>query len=177
MLKIQFIELLAIHEKNINTKENKSMKKLNNKGFSLVELIIVIAIMAVLIAVLAPQFLRYVERSRLGTDNTAIGEVANAVKAAAASERINTEMGTNSPVTIEIPTTGTGGPVVCSGTSPLLQAELDATLGTNLLLRSSTYTGAATAPTVVATVTGGAIVVTGTDYVSEVGIGATGITF
>ena len=40
----------------------------NNKGFSLVELIIVIAIMAVLVAVLAPQFLKYVEKSRNSTD-------------------------------------------------------------------------------------------------------------
>ena len=45
----------------------KKMKK-NNRGFSLVELIIVIAIMAVLVAVLAPQFLKYVEKSRNATD-------------------------------------------------------------------------------------------------------------
>lgn len=44
------------------------MKKMNNKGFSLVELIIVIAIMAILIVVLAPQYLKYVERSRNSTD-------------------------------------------------------------------------------------------------------------
>lgn len=46
------------------------MKKenMNNKGFSLVELIIVIAIMAVLVVVLAPQYLKYVERSRNSTD-------------------------------------------------------------------------------------------------------------
>lgn len=44
------------------------MKKMNNKGFSLVELIIVIAIMAILIVVLAPQYLRYVERARNSTD-------------------------------------------------------------------------------------------------------------
>lgn len=43
-------------------------KKMNNKGFSLVELIIVIAIMAVLIGVLAPQYMKYVERSRNSTD-------------------------------------------------------------------------------------------------------------
>lgn len=43
-------------------------KKLNNKGFSLVELIIVIAIMAVLIGVLAPQYLKYVEKSRESAD-------------------------------------------------------------------------------------------------------------
>ena len=36
----------------------------NKKGFSLVELIIVIAIMAVLIAILAPNYLRYVEKSK-----------------------------------------------------------------------------------------------------------------
>jgi prepilin-type N-terminal cleavage/methylation domain-containing protein len=36
----------------------------NNKGFSLVELIIVMAILVALVAVLAPAYLRYVERSR-----------------------------------------------------------------------------------------------------------------
>ncbi len=36
----------------------------NNKGFSLVELIIVMAILVALVAVIAPAYLRYVERSR-----------------------------------------------------------------------------------------------------------------
>lgn len=42
--------------------------KSNNKGFSIVELIVVIAIMAVLVALLAPQFLRYVDKSRMSID-------------------------------------------------------------------------------------------------------------
>ncbi len=40
----------------------------NNKGFSLVELIIVVAIMAILIGVLAPQYVKYVERSKVASD-------------------------------------------------------------------------------------------------------------
>ena len=44
------------------------MKKLNNKGFSLVELIIVIAIMAILIGVVGTQVIPYLENSRKAKD-------------------------------------------------------------------------------------------------------------
>lgn len=57
----------------------KNEKKMNNKGFSLVELIIVIAIMAVLIGVLAPQYLKYVEKSRRSADLDSIDSMVNAV--------------------------------------------------------------------------------------------------
>ena len=58
------------------------IKKTNNKGFSLIELIIVIAIMAIIVAVLAPQFLRYIERSKQGKDADAAGVIQRAITVA-----------------------------------------------------------------------------------------------
>ena len=54
---------------------------MNNKGFSLVELIVVIAIMAVLVGVLAPQFIKYVEKSRQSTDLTNLDSLKQVVEA------------------------------------------------------------------------------------------------
>lgn len=52
----------------------------NNKGFSLVELIIVVAIMAVLIGVLAPQYLKYVEKSKVSADGDTVTQLQKAVE-------------------------------------------------------------------------------------------------
>ena len=72
------------------------MKK-DNKGFSLVELIIVIAIMAVLVGVLAPQFIKYVEQSRRSRDITTAQEIREAVLADIADNQISGS-GTLNPV-------------------------------------------------------------------------------
>ena len=53
------------------------------EGFSLIELIIVIAIMAILIGVVALVVLPYLESSRESTDRAALKEVATAFKTAA----------------------------------------------------------------------------------------------
>ena len=63
------------------------MKKMNNKGFSLVELIVVIAIMAVLVGVLAPQFIKYVENSRRATDVSSAESIRSAILADIADQR------------------------------------------------------------------------------------------
>lgn len=52
----------------------------NNKGFSLVELIIVMAIMAILVGALAPQLLVYVEDSRESRDMRMVDTVFTAVQ-------------------------------------------------------------------------------------------------
>ena len=58
--------------------------KNKNKGFTLVELVIVVAILAILVGILAPAYSKYVERSAESTDlenvRTAYGEVMIAVE-------------------------------------------------------------------------------------------------
>ena len=76
----------------------------NKKGFSLVELIVVIAIMAVLVGVLAPQLMKYVEKSRKQKDESAAAEYVSAVEKAlsdeAAYDEIMTAIGTGDTLTI-----------------------------------------------------------------------------
>lgn len=63
-------------------------KKNDNKGFSLVELIIVVAILAILVGLLAPQYLKYVEKSRKSADASNLDEMVRAIQVYAADAEI-----------------------------------------------------------------------------------------
>ena len=54
----------------------------NNKGFSLVELIIVIAIMAILVGVMAPQLIKYIEKTNVSSDTQLCDSVKTAMTTA-----------------------------------------------------------------------------------------------
>lgn len=66
--------------------------QLNKKGFSLIEIAIVLAILIVLLGVLAPTLLRYTENSRAQKDNSAMDEVLEAVVLALSDSNIFDEM-------------------------------------------------------------------------------------
>ena len=65
----------------------KKVRRINNEGFSLVELIIVIAIMAILAAALAPQLIKYIDNSRKSADVQSGQSIATAVGVALTNEK------------------------------------------------------------------------------------------
>lgn len=80
------------------------MKKMNNKGFSLVELIVVIAIMAVLVGVLAPTLIKNVEKSRESTDLQNLDTIRGAVVTTLSDETVAAKIPASS-TTYELDTT------------------------------------------------------------------------
>lgn len=65
--------------KHTNFRKRDGIMKNNNKGFSLVELIITIAIMAILVGVMAPQLIKYIEKSRVTADQHLLDAIYDAV--------------------------------------------------------------------------------------------------
>lgn len=81
-------------------------EKMNDKGFSLVELIIVIAIMAVLVVVLAPQYLKYVERSRNSTDLQNATEIVTALQVYGSDPEATEPIPSTGSVSIKVDSSG-----------------------------------------------------------------------
>ena len=119
--------------------------KNNNKGFSLVELIVVIAIMAVLVGVLAPSLLRYVEKSRAQKDESAMSEVTNAIQLAIADEEVYDEVApaTGTTVTFTFTPNSDGKITISAGIAddsyPDLLDEVEGSVGTEIQLNSKAH--------------------------------------
>ena len=122
----------------------KEMKKKNNKGFSLVELIVVIAIMAVLMVVLAPAMLRYVEKTRMQKDASAVSEAANAAELALADEKIYTQAASAKYVVVTVTdntniTASTGSAITGGAGFVDLATDVKNTVGDKIDFASKEY--------------------------------------
>ena len=100
------------------------MKKMNNKGFSLVELIVVVLIMAIIAVALAPQVMKWVENSRKSTDIENYNSIMEACNVASTNEDVIKDVGSGS-ITITMTNSGSS---ITAGSSTHLSNSLDATL-------------------------------------------------
>ena len=81
----------------------------SNKGFSLVELIIVIAIMAILVGVMAPQLIKYIEKSKVSADTQVADSVHTAILTAMMDPEIVNASGYNAEYSGYTGATGVAG--------------------------------------------------------------------
>lgn len=97
-------------------------RKLNNKGFSLVELIIVIAIMVILVVVIAPQYTKFVKNSRIAGDVQTAQAAATAIDVAVAEGKTGMftaggeyQSGITDPIDLSTMTSKMGGTFIIKG--------------------------------------------------------------
>lgn len=110
-------------------------KKKNNKGFTLVELVIVIAILAILVGILAPQYTKYVEKSRKSADASNMDEIIRAIEVYYVEQGVNST-GAETAVTITMNKDKTTPVSVTAGDKPLNLTEYLKNIG-NITLKGN----------------------------------------
>ena len=68
--------------------------KLNRKGFSLIELVVTIAIVAICSAIVVPTYINMLTESRIDQDNIKFDAICNALKSAMSEPEVQNEMET-----------------------------------------------------------------------------------
>ena len=106
---------------------NSTRGEKDDRGFSLVEIIVVIAIMAILIGVLAPAYFRYVEKSRKQRDESAADEIEHAAGIIVFSGTYELE-----EEEVLVTFSQAGIQVVSSNAGTALEAELKGVFGDDL---------------------------------------------
>lgn len=103
----------------------KKMSQKNNKGFSLVELIVVVAIMAVLMGILVPTLVKNVEKSKKQKDASAIEEIRSTMVTTLADPTYSDIEATivYDDTTIDIDEPGPTGKI--TAVSPITDAEVE----------------------------------------------------
>ena len=91
----------------------KLLNKKNNKGFSLVELIVVVSIMGIIAGALAPQVMKWVGTARTNSDENTSKDIKSAVQVALADWQ---QTGT-------LPASGTDFTCTINGTSTTLAED------------------------------------------------------
>lgn len=81
-------------------------KKKDNKGFTLVELVIVIAILAILVGLLAPQYTKYVEKSRKAADVNNMEELIKAVEVYVIDDATKSKVTAQAETELKLDSTG-----------------------------------------------------------------------
>lgn len=99
------------------------------EGFSLIELIIVIAIMAILIGIIALAVIPYLEKSRVGKDQQTVDSVYGAFQATIADQKITDTL----TVTIkkDTATATVGSADAATTTSAKVLSSMESALGVN----------------------------------------------